>query len=340
MNPVKKLACLFCLLLLPAAASAAGLSQGVKDTIYIGEVQVQPSVKDLARKQGTSAELQRLADSLETQLISSLNATRVFQLMERKRKTELELEQEFAADAGAPDDKSAAQSGRMAGARFAFLPRIDGFEDNAEPVYHAAIDRSAMSRKLFLSALVQIVDTTTGRLLPDAPSIQLAKSEEVTKPGAGQVTGSDQLIVALAREMAQKLSQEIVALLRPAKVLSVSGKQIMFNRGTESGFEKGDLVEIYATQPVKDDDSGEIFMSETLVGQAIIIRLDKKQSFANISGDDLGIIKGAVVRKLKSAAVRRSDAETQPPDPTIPVLGPNDPAETTPGSSEKPLKWK
>jgi len=334
------IACLFFLLLLPAAASAAGLSPGEKDTIYIGAVQVQPSVVESARKHGTTTELRRLADSLETQFIASLNATRVFQLVERKRKADLEAEQDFAAEAVAPDDKSAAQSGRMAGAKFAFLPQIDGFEDDAEPVYHAAIDRSAMSRKLFLSAVVQIVDTTSGKLLPDAPSIQLTKSEEVARSSSGQVTGSDQFIVALAREMAQKLSQEIVVLLRPAKVLSVSGRQIMFNRGTESGFEKGDLVEIYATQQVKDDDSGEVFMNETPVGQAIIIRLDKKQSFANISGDDLGIIKGAVVRKLKSAAARRSEAETQPPDPTIPKLEATDPAETTPGSSEKPLKWK
>ena len=79
---------------------------------------------------------------------------------------------------------------------------------------------------------------------------------------------------------------------------------------------------IYVTQKVKDDDSGEIFIDEIPVGQAIITRLDKKQSFANITGEDLGIIKGAVVRKLKSAAARRAEAENQPPDPTIPDLDP------------------
>ena len=99
--------------------------------------------------------------------------------------------------------------------------------------------------------------------------------------------------------MAQKLSQEITALLRPAKVLSVTGKQVMINRGTEAGFEKGDLVEIYATQKVKDEDTGEVFMNEIPVGQATITRLDKKQSFANITGDDLGITKSAVVRKAE-----------------------------------------
>lgn len=325
--------------LFPLMASAAELSTGEKDTILIGALKVQPSVIELAERMNRQPELKRIVNSLESQLISALNATRVFQLVERNRKADLELEQGFAAVAVDPNDKNAAQTGKMAGAKFAFLPQIDGFEDKSETAVYQAIGRASLSRKLFLSAVVQIVDTTTGRLLPDSPSIQLTKTEEIENARIGQISGSDEVIVALAKEMAKKLSQEVVALLRPAKVLTVTGRQVMFNRGSEAGFSKGDLIEIYAVQSVKDEDTGEMFRNEVPVGQAVINRIDKNQSYAAISGDDMGITKGCVVRFLKTAATRATEGEA-PPDATQPDFGTKSDAGTTPGSSEKPLKWK
>ena len=329
-------AVLMSMLLLPLVVSAAELSKGEKDTIFIGALKVQPSVVEVAEKKGRQSELKRVINSLETQFISSLNATRVFQLVERSRKADIELEQGFAAVAVDPNDKNAAQAGKMAGAKYAFLPQIDGFEDSSETAEYQAIGRASMTRKLFLSALVQIVDTTTGKLLPDSPSIQLNKVEEIENVRIGQLSGSDQVIVSLAKEMASKLSQEIVAFLRPAKVLSVTGRQIMFNRGTESGFKKGDLVEIYAVQNVKDEDTGETFRNEVPVGQGIIDRIDKNQSYAKISGDDMGITKGCVVRFMKTAASRASEGEALP-DATLPDFGTKG---DTGSSSDKPLKWK
>jgi hypothetical protein len=83
-----------------------------------------------------------------------------------------------------------------------------------------------------------------------------------------------------------------------------------------------------------------VFNEEIAVGQALITRLDNKQSYANISGDDLGIIKGSVVRKLKTAAARREESLSQPPDPTLPDFGSPDSAEPPSASGDKPLKWK
>lgn len=330
---------LISILLMPLLASAAELSKGEKDTIFIGPLKVQPSVIEMAEQKKQLPELKRVFNSLETQFISALNAARVFQLVERTRKADIELEQGFAAVAVDPNDKNAAQTGKMAGAKFAFLPQIDGFEDKSDITEHQAISRASLSRKLFLSATVQIVDTTTGKLFPDSPSIQLTKTEEVENARIGQLSGSDEVIVALAKEMAKKLSQDVVALLRPAKVLTVTGRLVMFNRGSEAGFNKGDLVEIYAVQNVKDEDTGETFRNEVPVGQAVISRIDKNQSYAAISGDDMGITKGCVVRFLKTAASRAAEGEP-PPDATQPDFGTKGDTGSTPGSSEKPLKWK
>jgi curli biogenesis system outer membrane secretion channel CsgG len=317
--------------LLPGTLSAAELSQGEQDTIFIGELKVQPAVLDSASTKGRGNELEKTVQSLDTQFISALNGTRVFQLVERKRKGDIEREQSLAAVVADPEDKNLARAGKMAGARFAFLPQIDGFEDRSETVRYQAIGRAALNRKIFLSAVVQVVDTTTGKLLPDSPSIQLTKTETVENARPGQATGSDRVLVELAREMAGKLSRELVALLRPAKVLAVTGKQLMINRGSEAGFKKSDVIEIYATQDVKDDDTGETFRNEIPVGQASIVRLDTKQSFATIVGEDVGIARGCIARIVKAAYKGGPEGKAAIPD------GNGD--KQTPGSSDKPLKW-
>ena len=334
---VRALLAVSLMLLSPLVTFAAGEVE--KETIFIAPLKVQQPVIEGAAKMNRRAELQRLSSSLESQLVSALNATRVFQLMEQSRAPEVEPEQEAAAVSAVSDGKKTAESGRTVGAKYAFMPRIDGFKDRSDIVEYHAIGRASLNRKLFLSVVVQVVDTATGKVLPDSPSIQLTKSEVVENARIGQLAGSEEVLVALAREMAQKLSQEVVALLMPAKVLTVTGKVVMFNRGSEAGFAKGDLVEIYTVQQVKDDDTGEVLRNELPVGQAVISRIEKYQSYATISGDDGGITKGSVVRFVKSAASRASEWEP-PPDATLPDFGTKGDSGTTPGSSEKPLKWK
>lgn len=302
---------------------AQELAKGEKDTILIGRLQVQPSVKAMAVKQDRETELNNVAESLETQLINALTTTGVFQVVERKRKGDIELEQAFAAVAVNPNDKNAAKSLQMAGAKFAFLPQIDGFEDITETEEYAAVGRETKRRKLFLSAVVQIVNTTTGELLPDVPSVQLDKTVEAEMMRPGTTMASEKAVIELAKEMANKLSQKSVVLLRPAKVLSITGKEVFINRGTEAGFNKDDIVEIYATEDVKDTDTGTVYKKEVPMGQATITRVDAKNSYAAITGEDLGIVVNCIVKVIKPAE----------PAKTIEK-------QLTPGSSEKPLKWE
>ena len=315
------LACM-AFLAVPFVSQAAELAQGKQETIFVGELKIQSSVAEQARQRGKLLELKRAMQTLDSQFTSALSATRVFQLVERKRKGDIELEQGFAAVAVDPNDKSAAQAGKMAGAKFAFLPEINGFEDNTERVEQTAIGRSSIERKLYISAVVHVVETTTGKLLPDAPSISVTK-EEVISARSGQAQTSDQLLVELVKEAAQKLSQELVAQLRPAKILAMTGRQITINRGTEAGFQVGDMVEVFASRDVKDEDTGETFREELPVGKAKIIRSDKKQSAANIGGEDLGIAKGCIVKPVHKEA-RNVDSGSM---------------DQTPGSSDKPVTW-
>jgi hypothetical protein len=336
------MACLALLVLFIVPSLVMGqLAEGERDTLFIGAIKIQPSVRELAKSAETELELNRASQSLETQFIQAVSATRVFQLVDRKRIAEIQAEQSFAAVSVDPADPRAAQLMKMAGARWAFLPEIDGFQVRTDTV-EFQVGRESMIRKYFLSALVQIVDTTTGELLPDVPSIQLNEIETTEMAGIGQAQPSDAVLVGLARKLAGQLSQEAIAILRPAKILNITGNQIMINRGSEAGFTPGVPVEIYAYQNIVDEDTGEVFRNEIPVGRATVRRGDKRQSFAEIGGEDLGIAVGCIVKPVRSTAG---------PVPLAPVtwsggkeavgteVAPRSESPETPGSSAKPLSW-
>ena len=317
------------LFLLPGLVFGAELSLDEKDTIFIDAVRVQPSLVEKSRRVGTSLALQRAAETLEAEFITALSATHVFQLVERQELATLGAEQELTTtgmvDAEYPH---AAKSGRLHGAKFVFIPTLDGFEDITTTKSYTASGRSDVTRDLFFSAVVRIVNTKTGELLPDAPSVQIKERDVVRNQMANGKGSGEEFLVTRAKELARQLAQEAVHTLRPAKVLAVSGKQILINRGTDAGFNIGDQVEIFAVENIRDEESGETYRNEIPVGQAGIIRIDKKQSFAMINGDDLGVSVGGIVKIFRAAsALHKDDSATSAP------------VTETPGSSEKPMKW-
>lgn len=309
-------------------SARAQLTQGEKDTIFIGPVKVSPSVAEAAKRRGRTNQLNQLTEALRGQFVTELNQTRVFQIVERERKEDIELEQAFSEVAVDPNDKNRAQTMMMMGAKFAFLPRLDAFDDATATERFQAIGRANMSRSIWATVVVQIVDTTTGAILPESPSVKAKRGSSIEYAKGGSALGGDELIGALAKELAEKLALESVSLLRPAKVLTITGTQVMINRGTEAGFATGSEVEFFATEDVKDEDSGEVFKNEVSVGKGVIARSDAKQSFAEPKGENLGIAKGCLVRVLKKA-----------PQPARVARKTESPQETAGGSGDKPIQF-
>lgn len=329
---MKKMILSFCALLLSPAlfAGAAELSIDEKDTIYIDKVRISPSLSERAERNGTSLALQRGADLVEIELTPALNATRIFQLVERKELSTLEEEQELSKS-GAVDAESrfAASAGRISGAKFVLIPTLVAFDDVTSVRHYAATGRLDQTRNLYFAATIKIVNTKTGAILSEVPSVQLQQIDVRRNLSADDVSGREEFLVAQAKEVARQLAQSAVSVLRPARILAVSGKQILVNRGSEAGFSVGDQLEVFAVTNVRDEESGETYRNEFSVGQARIIRIDKKQSFAMIDGDDLGIVAGGIVKIFHAGNrgnKREGDAAT--------------PSTETPGSSEKPLRWQ
>ena len=275
---------------LDAVCSAQQLAAGAKDAVFIGKINVKDSVGQSAKKQGKDLELKMMIDALDSQFITAVSATRVFEVVDRNRLTDIQQEQMFS-QSGMVDvnDKNTAKFGMIAGAKYAFLAQVDNFEDRMAVLKSKLVDTSVSQRKVDLSIIVQVINTTTGKMLPDVPSVQ------ITKTVAGADAESSRVFSDLAREVSAKLAQKVVALLKPAKVLAVTGKQVLINRGGEAGFVVGAQVGFYAVQEIKDPDTGEVFRNELPIGEGKVVRSDDKKSFAMIVGDDMGIAQGCVV---------------------------------------------
>lgn len=311
-------------------------AQGERETIFIGPVKAQDAITESAKRAGRASELAQIQQGLRGQLVTELNQTHVFQIVERERKDDIELEQAFAEVAVNPNDKNRAQSLKMAGAKYAFLPQIDGFEDRRSTVRYDAIARSSHSRSVWISASVSIVDTTTGALLPESPSVKVKSGSSSYYARGGAALGGDELISGLTRELAEKLARESVALIRPAKVLTTSPR-ILINRGSEADFNVGARVDFYATEDVKDEDTGEIFKNEVKVGEGVIKSSDAKQSYAEVVGENLGIAKGCLAKIATKASSLKGAAAAEGANK---AAGAKREDELNSGSGDKPIVFK
>ena len=72
-----------------------------------------------------------------------------------------------------------------------------------------------------------------------------------------------------------------------------------------------------------------------------VTRADPKQSYALIEGNNLGVAKGCIVKLVKVNAVRPGIPVSAPGGsfPEAPRRVPAQPADSTPGSSDKPLQF-
>ena len=111
---------------------------------------------------------------------------------------------------------------------------------------------------------------------------------------------NDEMLVSLAREMAEKIANRIADVIFPPKVISKREKQITINRGEGTEIAVGQSWHVFAIgEELIDPDTKEsLGREEVLIGKVKIMSVLPKTSTAEIL-EDLGIDKGAVVRKAQ-----------------------------------------
>ena len=307
------------LAMLPLLASAQE-----KATIAVASVKPTPSlaksVKEAATVSSTSQsgsqmktqvthvdpqeELGRIVESLDSQLIDRINATRKFTVVSRSDLSDVIKEQDLDAS-GNVDAKTAAKTGKLAGAKYLLVATVDDFQDYLERAVFEGTGQTATKRVFRLSVVAKIYNSSTGKLLESAnfqtgndefKKIQMERSYTVK---TGML--SDEMMVAVARNMAEKIAVHVANIIFPIKVLIRRDNIVTINRGQGGGVDVGDVFDVYAQgQELKDPDTGEILgREEVKVGKVKITQVDPKMSQAEIL-EDSGIDKGAVLRKAQT----------------------------------------
>jgi curli biogenesis system outer membrane secretion channel CsgG len=284
--------------LLPAFASA----QEGKATLAVSSIKPTPSL-DASVKPDKKLEMGRIIESMNSQLIDRINATRKFDVVGRSDLNDILKEQDLGAS-GNVDAKTAAQAGKLTGAKYLLITTVDDFQDYVETATFEGTGRSATKRVFRLSVVGKLYDSSTGKLIESA-NFQTGNDafkdiSENRSYSAKDGNLTDEMMVAVARDMAQKIANHFADVIFPIKVLIKRDKEVTLNRGEAGGLAVGDTFNVFALgQELIDPDTKEsLGHEEVKVGQVKITQVNPKTSMADVL-EDTGIDAGAVLRKTR-----------------------------------------
>jgi len=271
------------------------------------QVDTQHSTADREKTESvvldTKLELNRIIESLDGQLIDRINATRKFDVLSRSDLKDVIAEQDLGAS-GNVDAKTAAKAGKLTGAKYLLVATVDDFQDYFERAIFEGTGRVATKRVFRFSIVGKIYDSTTGKLLESAnfqtgnDAFKQIQQERNYSVKSAEL--SDEMMVAIARNMAEKIATHVADVIFPAKVLIKRDNTVTINRGEGGGVAEGDTFNVFALgEDLIDPDTKEsLGREEVKVGKVKISQVNPKTSMATIL-EDTGIDKGAVLRKAQ-----------------------------------------
>jgi curli biogenesis system outer membrane secretion channel CsgG len=271
-----------------------------KATLAVSSIKPTPSLV-AAIKPDKKLQLGRIVESLDSQLVDRINATRKFDVVGRSDLSDIIKEQDLGAS-GNVDAKTAAKAGKLTGAKYLLVTTVDDFQDYVEKATFEGTGRSATKRVFRFSAVSKIYDSSTGKLLESAnfqtgnDAFKQIQEERNYSVKDGEL--SDEMMVAVSRNLAEKIANHVADVIFPAKVLLKRDKEITINRGEGGGVAVGDTFNVFALgEELIDPDTKEsLGREEAKVGKVKITQVNPKTSTAEVL-EDTGIDKGAILRK-------------------------------------------
>lgn len=271
-----------------------------KNTLGVAPVEPGPALAASVMKEGRNNQMDQVLQSLDEQLVERISSTRKFELLARGDLKIILTEQAFA-NSGNVDaaDKNAARQFKLAGAKYVIATKVDGFKDYSESSTVGETGQSITIRVLSLSAVAKIYDPTTGKL-HESTSFQIRKEQRLLSLKRGNENNalSDELLVGVAREMADKIANRLTDVVFPAKIVSKIDKQVTINRGDGTGIAVGQVWNVYALgkEMIDPDTKEPLGQEEVKVGQVRINAVQPKVATADVEGEDTGIATGGIVR--------------------------------------------
>ena len=269
-----------------------------KEVLAIGKIEPTKALAEDMQRKNRTIEMRRVIEAMDSHLISALAQTRKFTLVGRSDLADLLKEQDLG-DSGIVDAESAAEKGKVKGAKFRLVTTVDSFlEENVEQVF-AGTGRKGTKRRFQLSAQAKVYDASTGELL-EAPNVQIEKVDAIINDGAqvSDAKRTDDLMPALAREMAEKVALRVVDVAFPVKVIDVEEKTVTLNRGDGGGIKAGEVWTVFGpSRNITDPDTGAVIKRKgRLMGKIKITSVDADSSQGEIVEGE-GIAVGAILNR-------------------------------------------
>ncbi len=269
------------------------------ETLGIASITPTDSLKQSMDKEGKTLSLNRVLESMDSQLLASFNATRKFQIVAASDLKEIIKKQELAQSGNFDaSDKSLAQQFKLAGTKYYVITTVDDFQDSTEKMEFKTLNQVGLKRKIHISAVAKVYDSTTGKLLESA-DIQSEMKDDRSDSTALQKNAelTDALLVSTTKDLSEKIATHVADVIFPVRVVAKRDKQVTINRGDGGGVEIGQVWNVYALgNELIDPDTHESLGKEQVqVGKVKISDIAPKTSIADIL-EDKGIDTGAILR--------------------------------------------
>ncbi len=275
-----------------------------KATIGIHSVEITPSIRKAAQANGKDQvlSLERVAESMGQQLIDRVHNTRKFTVVSRSDLSTILKDQDLQRMLSDPSDVNIARAFQIAGCKYALIVTIDDFQDLKEQMAGEGGIVLATKRTVRLSSVLKVYDTTSAELLETA-NFQLSNNLGKRKMFGAAADGKayEELLTAMAREMAHKAANRVVDVIYPAKILKRTGKIITINRGDGTGIARGQTWTAFALgEKLIDPDTGEDLGAEEIAIGKIKITSVRPKTAQGVVLEDYGIDKGQILRRDES----------------------------------------
>jgi len=289
------------ILVLACSCTIFAQEDASKKTLGITKITANKTLLQKMTKDGKIDTLNRILESLDSNLTSAIHNTRKFEIVTRSNLDAVSKEIAFAESGNVAQDANAAKSGMMKGAQLILVVSIDDFQDYKESAIFATLNKSAEKRILRISANAQIIDSTTGSIKETVNfTVSNMDISDQSFSIAQEGNLNDALIAELSRIMSEKIAVSVADIAFPIRVLAKTGGIVTLNRGEGSGIKLNDMFEIFTQgETLIDPDTGEnLGCEEVYMGKLTIIRVMPKTSHGELH-EDRGVEKNQIVRPVK-----------------------------------------
>jgi curli biogenesis system outer membrane secretion channel CsgG len=251
-----------------------------------------------------------LFERLRTRITGEIVNTRKFEVVERERMESI-IKEQTLIEQGATKADDGPKAGNLKSACYVIYGSVLslGMDAASGTVGDVTASRSAAKVEIQLS----FANAETGKILALKEVIATESKGGLSASGSS-ASGNmeDQLVESAVRKAAKRVTEELLALVFPSKIIGIDASSVMVNV-TQEQTEIGARYEVYDVgEELVDPDTGDsLGAQESRVGEIEVIRSKPKYAEAKpIGGLKIeALAKGMIVRPVDKAVKAKEAAE-------------------------------